>query len=116
MCFFRKNVIRYNKKSGHYGVVKNKNRKGLTSVFMSTEPFDSGKSNIPMHKNIDSSSCEPSYFIKRVRTYKQGSYGKIETDYKLCKEDKKLSDSIYKEHLKNKKIMNKRKKKNQHHS
>lgn len=83
---------------------------------MSTDKFDSGKENIPMHKNVDKNSSEPSYFIKRVRTYEKGSYSNKIKEFKLSKEDKKLSDSIYKEHLNNKKMMKKRKKKNQHHS
>ena len=113
----RKNDIRYNRKSNHYGVVKKKSKKGVTSVFISTKEYDSGKKNVPMYRNIDKNSNEPSYFIKRVRTYEKGSYsGKIK-NFSLSKDDRKLSDDIYKVHLKNKKIMKKRnKKRNQHHS
>ena len=116
MCFFIKNEIRYNRKSQHYGVLKNKSRRGITSVFMTTKKFSSGKLNIPMNKNAEINNNEPSYFIKRVRTYEKGSYGGKEKNYKLSKEDIKLSDKIYKEHLKNRKMMKKRKKKEQHHS
>ncbi len=116
MCFRKRNEIRYNRKARHYGVVKKRQRKKTTSVFMSTEEYDSKKKNIPMYKNINKNSNDPAYFIKRVRTYENGSYsGKIK-EYKLSKQDKKLSDSIYKEHLKNKRLAKKRKKKNQHHS
>ena len=49
MCFFKKNEIRYNRKAHHYGVLKHKSKKGITSVFMTTKEFSSGKSNRVMH-------------------------------------------------------------------
>ena len=116
MCFFSRNEIRYNRKSHHFGVLKNKSKNGITSVFMTTKEFSSGKPNIPMYKNADKNNNEPSYFIKRVRTYEKGSYSGKEKNYKLSKEDIKLSDKIYKEHIKNRKMMKNRKKKEQHHS
>ena len=105
------NKVNYNKKSGHLGILKSKNlkkRKGAV-IELSTKKKSQGKYNIPMVHNTNPKSNEPSYIIPKVRNRKLSDL-KILNDHILNKKDKKTTDNIYKEHLKNKKRLEKAKK------
>ena len=103
-----KNKVRYNHKARHYGVVKKKRGKKITFVFMSTKPINAGKRNIPMQRNADPNMLDASFFMTRPRTYDSGN-GPIQKNMSLTNKDKRLSDQIYKNHLKNSKEQRKRK-------
>lgn len=105
------NKVNYNKKSGHLGILKSKNlkkRKGAV-IELSTKNKSQGKYNIPMVHNTNPKSNEPSYIIPKVRNRKLSDL-KILNDHILNKKDKKTTDNIYKEHLKNKNRLEKAKK------
>lgn len=105
------NKVNYNKKSGHLGILKSKNlkkRKGAV-IELSTKKKSQGKYNIPMVHNTNPKSNEPSYIIPKVRNRKLSDL-KILNDHILNKKDKKTTDNIYKEHLKNKNRLEKAKK------
>lgn len=110
MWFRKKPEIRYNYKSGHFGVVKKKKWKKYTSVFMTTKSTSESKQTIPMERNADPNDMRPSYFIKRVRTYNKGSYGPKQKDFSLTENDEKLANQIFEQHKENVKLMKKRKK------
>ena len=102
MC--KKNKILLNKRHGHFGAVKEYTNESITCVFMSTQEKDGKTDNIKMYKNPNPKEKDkPSYFMKRVRTYKRNTYVKPREKMRLSHKDKKLSDEIYKKHLKNKK-------------
>lgn len=100
--FFFGDEIRFNYKSNHYGVIKKKKHKRFTSVFMSTSSTNEGKDNIEMEANADPNNPKKSYFMKRVRTYDKSTYGPRQKNMRLTPEDKKKSDQIYEQYLKNK--------------
>ena len=62
-----------------------------------------------MVHNANPKSNKPSYIIPKVRNRKLSDL-KILNDHILNKKDKKTTDNIYKEHLKNKKRLEKAKK------
>ncbi len=67
------------------------------------------KYNIPMVHNTNPKSNKHSYIIPKVRNRKLSDL-KILNDHILNKKDKKTTDNIYKEHLKNKNRLEKAKK------
>lgn len=101
MCLFRKkDEIRFNYKSGHYGVVKKKYSDKYTSVFMSTKTTDDGRRNVPMKKNADPNDNRNSYFMKRVRTYPKSTYGRKQEHMKLTWKDRRTANKIYRKYRK----------------
>lgn len=98
---FKKGQIRFNFKHGHYAHIKKIEENMVTSVFLSTKPFDKKKENIPLTKSIFDNDTK-TYFLTRIRTYYKNTYS---TDYlkHLSYKDKKVSNKIYKEALKRKK-------------
>lgn len=117
MCFF-KDEFRYNFKSQHIGVVKEKKNKKYKSVFISTKEYDEGRKNLPMDKNVESNNSTPSYFITRVRSYPKNTYGPKLKGLSFSKSDRRTANRIFKEHKQNSRIMAKRKhkKRNRYHS
>lgn len=102
---FIKSDIRYNFKSRHFGVVKkhDKKKKIIVVVEMSSKPFSRGQENIPMKKNTKKGSKSKTYFIKKVRSRKESTFGKRLSNRRLTFRDIIVSDKIYKKHLNAKK-------------
>ena len=103
----KRGEIRFNYRHGHLGhikkVYKEQGIRKASSVFISSKEFDDGKPNIPMKKNIKYNNVDKSYFIKRIRTYPLKTYSKEKIKDKLSLFDKRISNQIYKQYLKNKK-------------
>lgn len=107
--FYGLNKIYTHKHSRHYLVLKNKNlitKKGEV-IELSSKETSKGKKNIPMHKNPEVDSTEPSYIIPNVRNRKLNDMTKPKKKFRLSKEDRKTTDVIYKKHVKNTKELKK---------
>lgn len=99
------NKIYHNRSSGHYTILKKKDlrKKRGKVIDISSRETSQGKNNIPMHKNPDVTSTDPSYIIPVVKNYNLSSITERVDKFHLSKEDKKTTDIIYKKHIKNKK-------------
>lgn len=112
----RKGDIRFNRKSGHTSFVVRKHFGKYSNIGMSTKPFSKGKANVPMESNYDPKCPDvPSYFIKPVRVHPRSSFGPRLRDCGLTESDYSAGKKMYLEHLSQRKLQKRKKKKKPDH-
>lgn len=95
--------IRFNFRHNHYGhikaIVAMHGETVITSVFISSKPFDESRENVPLDEPLRITDKQHSYFITRIRKFPAKSYSDYYLEDVLSKSDLKKSDAIYEIYL-----------------